>query len=691
MKTINKRTMLESLRFPVESLALLAEREGRRPMPIYQAHKWFARRFSSAFRAILIGSQISPRQDFWKAYKKGIDCFGKTVLDPFVGGGTSVVEASFLGANTIGIDVDPVACAITRFELNADTFSDLDVDLEILKTSVGNEVLKYYRTKSPAGEPRIILHAFWVQIVKCGSCKCIVEAHPTYQLAYQAEGKDQWVFCSTCNAIHRINKNRKTFTCKSCSSVTKIEAGTVQRGKIRCPRCSTEECLIDVAKRTNKPPTWKLFALETVPEKSQNSKVLLANREFQLATPFDRKVYSEAKAKLGKRGTASGWKFVPDRSIPSQDRADARLIKYGYQKYHELFNDRQLLHLSLLAEEISKLDDSKIKPLAFAFSDHLTTNCMLTHYAFGWRRLSPLFSIRAFRHVCRPVELNPWLDGTGRGTFPNTVNQVQRAIDYARKPYIALREGGFSETDLQQGCRSRGIVLNDDSRLLSNIDDSSVDIVLTDPPYCDNIAYSELSDFYLPWLQMLGIVDRRSVSRGRKGNLAAQTRSSDSVKGFQVDLGQCFTQMHRVLRKEGRLIFSFQHSTAEAWNALAIALYTSGFEAVQVLPLLGNSSAGLHQHEQTILWDAVIICKKSRPKICRDAPSVSIRAINEATKMHAYWTERLEASSNIQFRNSDSLNLFRALVSASFLGMFGSNRSHRNFSLKAALRSRTEV
>ena len=52
-----------------------------------------------------------------------------------------------------------------------------------------------------------------------------------------------------------------------------------------------------------------------------------------------------------------------------------------------------------------------------AFSDHLTTNCMMTNYAFGWRRLAPLFSIRAFRHVPRPVEINPWLDGTGRGTY----------------------------------------------------------------------------------------------------------------------------------------------------------------------------------------------------------------------------------------------------------------------------------
>ena len=63
---------------------------------------------------------------------------------------------------------------------------------------------------------------------------------------------------------------------------------------------------------------------------------------------------------------------------------------------------------------------------------------MLTYYAFGWRRIAPLFTIRAFRHVSRPVEINPWLDGTGRGTFPNAVRQVQRAIDFARAPEVAV-------------------------------------------------------------------------------------------------------------------------------------------------------------------------------------------------------------------------------------------------------------
>ena len=112
---------------------------------------------------------------------------------------------------------------------------------------------------------------------------------------------------------------------------------------------------------------------------------------------------------LARRKGPDGWRWIPERLIPAQDRSDGRLLQYGYRHYRELFNPRQLLHLSVLAEAIAAMTGPARKALALAFSDHLTTNCMLTQYAFGWRRLAPLFSIRAYRHVSRPVEINPWL------------------------------------------------------------------------------------------------------------------------------------------------------------------------------------------------------------------------------------------------------------------------------------------
>jgi len=187
----------------VEDLAVLASREGRRPRPIYGAHRWFARRFGSAFRTLLTAAALPEGADFWTAYYEGTDYWhGKIVLDPFVGGGTSVVEASRLGADVVGVDVDAVACAITRFETHAAGTPDLEPVLSRLKEEVGNKLAPYYRTETAEGEIRQVLHYFWVQLVTCGSCAETVEAHPNHQLAHEADGDRQWAFCPGCNTLN---------------------------------------------------------------------------------------------------------------------------------------------------------------------------------------------------------------------------------------------------------------------------------------------------------------------------------------------------------------------------------------------------------------------------------------------------------------------------------------------------------
>ena len=527
--------MLDAASLSVESFALLAEREGRRPVPIYQAHKWFARRFSSAFRAILTAAKLDAGDDFGGAFYRGVDYTGDTVLDPFVGGGTSVVEAARLGATPIGIDIDPVACAITRFELHAANVPDLSAELNALQRTVGARMARHYHAVGEAGDERVILHAFWVQLVTCRSCRRVSEAHPHYQLAFDSEGTRQWAFCRSCHRVAELDRGRKTLHCPACQTRTTIAAGPVSRGRFSCPSCAGTEDLIDVAGRTKRPPTWRLFALETIFAGPNGRRTLMTGRQFQAATPADQARLGAARRALARRRTRPGaWSWIPSRVIPAAGRADDRLIRYGYARYSDLFNPRQLLHLSWLAEAIGESKAPAREALALAFSDHLTTNCMLTQYAIGWRRLCPLFSIRAFRHVCRPVEINPWLDGTGRGTFPNTVRQVQQAVAFAQAPEVAHLGGGFVRSgSLDVTGAAPRTIANGDSRELAAVRDQSVDLILTDPPYCGNIAYSELSDFFLPWLQQFGLV-AESPSPALSANLAAHSRGRTLLRRFRT-------------------------------------------------------------------------------------------------------------------------------------------------------------
>src|SRR5262249_6959637 len=160
---------------------------------------------------------------------------------------------------------------------------------------------------------------------------------------------------------------------------TVIEQGTTERGVLCCPGCSTEEPLIEVAGRTRRPPTWRLFALESIPAGPRRRRTPMADRIFHKATEQDVATYRSASLALGRRKQENGeWVGVPNRTVPREGRADDRLVQYGYSRYRELFNDRQLLHLSLLAEAVKGVRGRARKALSLAFSDHLTTNCMMT-------------------------------------------------------------------------------------------------------------------------------------------------------------------------------------------------------------------------------------------------------------------------------------------------------------------------
>lgn len=668
-------TILDTGSLPIEGLALLALREGQRPRPIYQAHRWFARRFGSAFRSLLVAASLPVVADFWEAYYAGVDWYGRTLLDPFVGGGTSVVEALRLGANVLGIDVDPVACAITRFELRMAEMPDMVSTLEHLKRQVGEQLAPFYQTVTADGEARQVLHYFWVQVVDCAHCGQTVEAHPHYQLAYEAEGTRQWAFCSQCHQVQTLNRAEEELHCRECGTTTSILQGTNNYGRITCPSCKDRERLIEVAARTHYPPQWRLFALETLNPDNNSKRIPLEGRQFQPATSYDQEMLTRVRQALESRKNVGDiWQWIPSRPIPREGRADDRLLSYGYHYYWELFNPRQLLHLSYLAEAIHNLKEPFREAMGIAFSDHLLTNCMMTQYAFGWRRLTPLFSVRAYRHISRPVEINPWMDGTGRGTFPNAVRQVQRAIESTRAPKELLLDGGFSSTPptitpehklLPPSAR----IVQANSQRLSFIADESIDFVLTDPPYFDNIAYSELSDFFLPWLQLLGLVslDGEEVV-AFKENLAAKARGNGAASSFEHSLRACLSEVARVLKPDGRLVFTYQHHTAEAWYALALALAGAGFQLIQLFPLLGDSNTGLHKHDGSSKWDAVFVGVKHDQAMNRTTLMLSDAALQAAQRHYTHWAERLEKLTICSFGIGDQRNFYRACLVAGALG-----------------------
>lgn len=670
--------MLEHGHLPITSIARLAAREGRRPRPIYGAHKWFARRLGVVFRSLLVSAHLEPGDDFWDAYYGGCCLNGKSVLDPFVGGGTSVVEARRLGANSIGVDVDPVACAVTAFELDVWNMPSVEEALVTLKNTVGAKLQRFHEGCLPSGEAATVLHHFWVQAVNCPECRRRLYAHPHYVLA--EDSTTCWSICSHCGSIERRRAGIDTAQCSQCGDRTKVREGVGAHGLLSCPHCRHVEPLINIARRDTQPPTWHLFAQEVfTPEVSRRS-VVMADRHFVPAGADARQRYRNAAAALGRAIAANRFQ-LPTASICDAPRADDRITAYGYRSWLDLFNARQLLHLGMLKDAICSLPLPLQRPLAVAYSNHLTTNCMMASYAAGWRRLTPLFSVRAFRHIQRPVEINPWVDGTGRGSFPNCVHKLTRAHEFARAPREPRLRGGFRDVAAPEQYGSVQ-VLNRSSCDLSVVPSATVDIVLTDPPYFDNINYSELSEFFAPWMRSLELTGSKGTRAVLAQSIVASKAQSRSADAFTKRLGAVFSEMRRVLKPQGLAVFTFRHTGHEAWECLANAIRLGGLATTRVFPLPGEAGTGLHAAEGAGLWDAVFVLRKTSPTKGDDleVPAARIRSARLAANR---WYQQLRRAA-IPFRPVDVQTVKSALLVDAALRT-GRRRSSRSLPLADAL------
>lgn len=163
--------------------------------------------------------------------------------------------------------------------------------------------------------------------------------------------------------------------------------------------------------------------------------------------------------------------------------------------------------------------------MLIAFSDCLDANNMFCKYEIEWHKISLFFGLHAYHPIERPTENNVWGTEYGRSTFVKCFEKVRKAKVFCEKPHERLTidnnkryskqtgneriEGDIVERFDEIEKTEHAALLNcDTAEDLSFIPNRSVDAVITDPPYFDNIQYSELADFFYVWLR-LGLKDLR--------------------------------------------------------------------------------------------------------------------------------------------------------------------------------------
>lgn len=668
------KTILESDP-PVILASRLALKEGNSKKPIYMMHKWWARRLGSVFRLLLLGATHSSRKSAWLkngAFYEKHDLSKIRVLDPFMGGGTTLVEASKCGASVIGNDIDPVASFVTEKELQPTDEAQLQTAFAMVEQAVKQACLQWYRTTLPDGKKGAITYAFWVEEVTAPETGATVLAHPHYQLHRDKKNKRQTAFCSHCHAIHILPLYRANFTCDECHRPTQIRNGVVDDGRITAPGFKRRQRLIELYSET-KPPTYRLFALQVQPDGTDR-------KVFKRADDADKRLFERAKQEWD--CIAATDPIVPTEFIPTAHRTDRRPLSYGLLRYRQLFNERQLLCLSAIGRAIRAItDDTSREFLALAFSDCLAANNMLCFYAFDYDKLTPLFGLHAYTKVTRPVENNVWGVDIGRGTFVKCFAKLLRGKQYAAQPYENKPVGEDERpTRVYTGetiapsilrptepprrmAESTALILNQSSADLSLVPKSSVHLVLTDPPYYNNLAYSELSDFYHVWLKRLKLPRYKASQHAPMGESLYGGKNSKSpaqqLTGFADGLAAVFAECHRVLALGGIMVFSYSHNQIQAWTALSYALSKANFAVTAVFPVRSEGQSQFHSDEGNLKWDAVFCCRKAKRKTTRLRRTSPDRLIADLSDVRNW--QKVITVSGLDFSSADARSLAFAL------------------------------
>ena len=163
---------------------------------------------------------------------------------------------------------------------------------------------------------------------------------------------------------------------------------------------------------------------------------------------------------------------------------------------------------------------------------------------------------------------------------------------------------------------------------LIQVENHCLDAIVVDPPYSDNVQYSELADFFYVWLKRsqgyrrpewfssaLCEHDLEAVKNDARFR-GDQTSAKDAAAAAQTHYRQLdvFREARRTLRTDGAMTVMFTHKKQEAWEALFRSLIEAGFSIGATWPVKTEGAHSLHQAKKNAAQSTVILSARVRPE-----------------------------------------------------------------------------
>ena len=424
------------------------------------------------------------------------------VFDPFAGGGAIPLEAARLGCNSYGNDINPVAHIIQKgscefpqqygkpivysleqFEekygkeelekqrglgnifgdtLNID--NRLSFDLEyyahlILKRS--EEKIGHFYSKDENGNRPIAY--YWARLGTCSNPSCAAEV-PLLKGFYLAKTKSKKVYLDPIIKDKIIN-----FEIKEGNTE---KQGWVSRGNLTCPCCGnvTEAAKLKLQFRQN---LNKSRLLSVIWDSDSGKK-------YKLPSKTDLK----NNEKIDRVNS-------PNEKMPVKYTQALPSCTWGLKEWGQMFTDRQLLVMQTFVDQL-EIFKRELGDLLTSYDEALITylgiwidRIAIINTSFGrWHtsgeKLEHPFSRQAIPMMLDFPESNPFSDRTG-----SALNQLAWITRYIESENFDIK------------CTLNHAASGEKEQFAKN----EIDVVVTDPPYYDAIAYADLSDFFYVWMK----------------------------------------------------------------------------------------------------------------------------------------------------------------------------------------------
>ncbi len=589
-----------------------------------------------------------PDADERKWIKEELEKIGLTVpvvLDPTAGGGSIPFETVRLGFSTLSNDLNPVAALIERATVEWPLIHGYSVRDEVLQ--IGKRLVERVRAQlaplfpeepEPDSRPDGYI---WARTIRCPHCEGVIPLSPNWRLAPDGTGV---------RFIEHLGQgvgdpNRRMMF-KVVAKANEHAAGTVSGGDATCPfsDCGRVVPADDIKSQAlSKTMGEQLYAIvykrRTIVgyTKSGRPKEKWV-RGYRAPRPEDN-VESLVKALLAEK--MPDWEaldIVPTESIAPGHKTNEPL-RFGMTHWREMFSPRQLLvhcagveaYRELLNEEsaagrLTDVSKAAFVYVAFSLDKMLNYNSRMSIWMSTREVIANTFNRHDFAFAWSHAEMAPLVVGIGYDwTVEQTAKSIGELVELVR-PSDSLgtdSQAGFNFGEAPNALAIPNMFFSCKSGdSLDHVGDKTIDAVVMDPPYYDNVMYAELSDFFYVWLKrtagyVFPDMFRRTLADKDNEAVANPAKFKDEKgakaragRDYQERMANIFAEMHRVLKADGVMTLMFTHKATGAWDALTKGLMQAGFSITASWPINTEAESSLHIKDKSAANSTVfLVCR----------------------------------------------------------------------------------